>query len=111
MTTLSTSASWICLLLAIVFEISGTILMKVTRSMVSASSLLMLIAFSLSLVFCTIAARRIPISVVYAVWSAIGIAAVAMIGVVWFKESTSLIKIGSLILIIVGIVGLLLHEG
>ncbi len=103
-------AGWICLIVAIAFEVTGTVLMKLSKSILSVTSLLMLIAFALSLFFCMFAARRIPISIVYASWSAIGIAAVAIIGTVYFKEPMTLIKIVSLILIVIGVLGLLLNE-
>ena len=42
-----------------------------------------------------------------AMWSGIGTAFIATIGILWFKESVTAVKIGSLVLIILGIVGVI----
>jgi small multidrug resistance pump len=47
------------------------------------------------------------VGVVYAVWSGAGIAVVALLGIVWFGESRSPVKLLSIALIIIGV--LLLH--
>ena len=54
----------------------------------------------------TIAIKRIEVSVAYAIWSGLGTALIAAIGIFWFKESMTLVKLVSLGLVIVGIVGL-----
>ncbi|MEV4623324.1 multidrug efflux SMR transporter [Asanoa sp. NPDC049573] len=46
------------------------------------------------------------IGVAYAVWSAIGVALIATIGVVFLRESLSPIQVGGLVLIIAGVVAL-----
>lgn len=46
------------------------------------------------------------VGVAYAVWSAAGVALIAVIGVVFLKESLSLLQIGGLALIIGGVVAL-----
>jgi small multidrug resistance pump len=43
-------------------------------------------------------------------WSGVGTALIAAIGVIYFKEPTTAIKIGSLALIVIGVVGLMLVE-
>jgi small multidrug resistance pump len=72
--------------------------------------------YSLSIVFLTLAIQRIEISVAYAVWSGLGTAVVATIGILWFREAITVWKALSLVLIIVGVVGLNLgsetvHQG
>jgi small multidrug resistance pump len=46
------------------------------------------------------------IGVAYAVWSAIGVALIAIIGAVFLRESLSALQIGGLVLIIAGVVAL-----
>jgi small multidrug resistance pump len=46
------------------------------------------------------------LSLVYAVWSGLGTAAIALIGMIWFHEPANAIRIVSIILIILGVVGL-----
>jgi small multidrug resistance pump len=50
--------------------------------------------------------KRLDVGLVYAVWSGVGTALIASIGIVWFKEPLTAVKIGSFALIILGIVGL-----
>jgi small multidrug resistance pump len=54
----------------------------------------------------TLALKKIDVSVAYAVWSAIGTAVIAGIGIVWFEEPLTALKVASLLLIIAGVVGL-----
>ena len=42
----------------------------------------------------------------YAIWSGVGTALIAAIGVLWFREAVSTLKLVSLVLIVIGIVGL-----
>lgn len=45
-------------------------------------------------------------SVSYAIWSGIGTALIALIGVYIFKESMTVLKVTSIVLIIIGVIGL-----
>lgn len=54
----------------------------------------------------TMAVKTIEISVAYAIWSAVGIAVIAMIGVMFFGEQFSFWKIFFLIMIVFGVIGL-----
>jgi small multidrug resistance pump len=51
------------------------------------------------------------VSTAYAVWSGLGTFLIALIGIIHFKESFSLIKIISLMFIILGVVGVNLSNG
>ena len=52
------------------------------------------------------AMRHFALSTVYATWSGLGVALVAVIGVIAFADSINLLKIVSLIMIIAGIIGI-----
>ena len=54
----------------------------------------------------TVAVKRIDMSVSYAIWSGVGTALVALIGVAWFGESLTGVQVGSIVLIIAGVIGL-----
>lgn len=57
------------------------------------------------------AMAMVPIGTAYAVFTGIGAAGTAVLGVVLFDENASLAKVGFLILLLVGIVGLKLTDG
>jgi small multidrug resistance pump len=54
----------------------------------------------------TVAVKRIDMSVSYAIWSGVGTALVALIGVFWFRESLTGVQVASIGLIIAGVIGL-----
>jgi len=56
-----------------------------------------------------IALKTIPVGTGYAVWTGIGAAGTALAGMVLFGESTSVVRIACILLIVVGIVGLKLN--
>jgi len=98
---------WIYLIIAILFEVSGTTCMKISDGLTKlVPTLFIFFFYGLSFTFLSLALRVLPISVTYAIWSAIGTALISVIGVIWFGESMSAIKLVSLLLIIIGVVGL-----
>jgi len=104
--------SWLYLFLAILMEVSGTTCMKISEGFTRVlPSVLIFIFYGLSITFLTLTLKKIEVSVAYAVWSAVGTALIASIGILWFRETLSLLKVGSLALIILGVVGLHLSQG
>ncbi|MDT8717651.1 multidrug efflux SMR transporter [Clostridium sp. 19966] len=98
---------WIYLIMAILFEITGTTLMKLSNGLTKLlPSIGMAIAYLLCFSVLSLALKKIPVSVAYAIWSAAGIVIISTIGIIFFKESVSLLKILSIIFIVVGVVGL-----
>lgn len=103
---------WIYLLLAITLEVSGTTCMKLSDGFTKAApSVLMFIFYGLSLGALTLALKKIDVSLAYAVWSGMGTALIASIGILWFKEPITAWKFISLALIIIGVIGLNLSGG
>ncbi|MFF0488099.1 DMT family transporter [Nocardia sp. NPDC003482] len=69
-------------------------------------SVVFAIALTLSMVGLGLALREIPVGTGYAVWVGIGAVGTALIGMIWLGESTSVPRIGCLLLIIAGVIGL-----
>jgi len=44
--------------------------------------------------------------VAYSIWAGVGTALIAVAGIIYFKEPATMMKVGSITLIIVGVVGL-----
>ncbi|WP_086827679.1 multidrug efflux SMR transporter [Allokutzneria sp. NRRL B-24872] len=57
------------------------------------------------------AMKQLPAGPAYAVWTGIGAAITAVIGMVWLGDGVSVLKIASIMLIIGGVVGLQLAGG
>jgi small multidrug resistance pump len=64
------------------------------------------VCYAASFALLSLALRGIDLSIAYAVWSGVGTALVAAIGVLWFGESAGAGKLLSLALIVVGVAGL-----
>ncbi|MEI8186123.1 MAG: multidrug efflux SMR transporter [Chlorobiaceae bacterium] len=98
---------WLYLIMAILFEVSGTTSMKMSNGFTKlAPTLFIFFFYGLSFTFLSLTLRVLPIALTYAIWSALGTAIITVIGVLWFGESISAIKIISLLLIIIGVAGL-----
>jgi len=98
---------WIILIFAILTEVVGTTAMKLSQGFTKlVPSLAMGAFYIISFVLLTLALKKIDVSVAYAIWSGIGTALIAVIGYMWFKESMNAVKIISLGLIILGVIGL-----
>lgn len=99
--------SWLYLIGAIVLEVAGTTCMKLSEGFAKlVPSILIFVFYALSFTALTIALKTIDVSVVYAIWSGIGTALIATIGILYFKESVTILKFASIGLIIIGVVGL-----
>lgn len=99
--------SWVLLIIAILFEVSGTTCMKFSMGFTRRlPTVLMFIFYGLGFVPLNLALRTIDISVAYAIWSGMGTAIITTIGILWFKEPVTALKLISIMLIIIGVVGL-----
>ncbi len=98
---------WLYLIFAIVFEVAGTTAMKFSDGFTkTVPSVVMFVFYILSLVALTYALKKIDMSMAYAVWAGVGTALITLVGIVFFKEPSSMLKIVSIMFIIVGVVGL-----
>ena len=98
---------WLYLALAILLEVAGTTSMKLSEGFTRlVPTVLLVVFYALSFSLMTLALKRIDVGVAYAIWSGIGTALIAGIGIVWFQEPATAVKMVSLGLIIAGVVGL-----
>jgi len=101
------AVSWLWLILAIGFEVSGTTCMKMSAGFTKlVPAVAMFALYGLSITALTIALKKIDVGVAYAVWSGLGTVLIACIGAVWFRESLTLTKAAAIGLIIIGVVTL-----
>ena len=97
---------WLILVCAIALEAAGTTSMKLSEGFTkSVPSILLFVFYGASFVGLTLALKKIDVSVAYAVWSGVGTAIIAVIGVYYFDEKINAVKIVSIMLIIAGVVG------
>ncbi len=98
------------LILAILSEVAGTTSLKLSEGFSRlVPSLAVVLFYGMSFTFLSFTLKRLEVGTVYAIWSGVGTALIATIGILWFKEPLTAIKIGSLALIILGVIGLNLN--
>jgi small multidrug resistance pump len=96
---------WIYLLIAILTEVVGTTMMKMSQGLSRlVPSVVMFVMYAISFVFMALALKKIEVSTAYAIWSGLGTALIATIGILAFHESFNLPKLAGLVLIIGGVV-------
>ena len=99
--------AWLLLLSAIVVEVAGTTSMKLSEGFTKlVPSVLIFVFYAISFVLLTFTLKHITVSVAYAVWSGMGTALIAAIGIVYFAEPITGFKLVCVGLIILGVVGL-----
>jgi small multidrug resistance pump len=81
--------------------------MKLSRGFTEpVPSLAVLVFYVLSAAAVILALKRLDLSVTYAVWSGVGTALAALIGVVYFREPVTALKLASLALVVLGVAAL-----
>lgn len=98
---------WLILSIGIFFEVLGTISMKYAEGFTKLiPSLLVFVFYAISLGVLVFVLEKMEVGTAYAIWASAGTALIAIIGIVFYNESISLIKILSIALIVIGIIGL-----
>ena len=99
--------AWVWLTLAGLLEVVWAVGLKYTEGFTRlVPSVITAAAMVASVYFLSLALRSIPIGTGYAVWTGIGAVGVAIFGMVMFGEPATVLRIGSILLIVAGIAGL-----
>jgi quaternary ammonium compound-resistance protein SugE len=99
--------AWVYLGLAGLLEVVWAVALKASDGFTRwLPGVIMAVGIVTSFWFLSRAFREIPMGTAYAVWTGIGAAGIAILGMVYFGESASLARIAFLGLIVIGIVGL-----
>ena len=103
--------SWMFLVAAIVCEVAATTFMKLSGSLTKWVWIApMLAGYVLALGGLALALKTIEVGIAYAVWAGAGTLMIAAIGILFFGEGTSPLKLASMALVIAGVVGLNLAD-
>ena len=95
---------WVFLSAAIVAELLGTIgLRAVANAPVWWAYVLIGLAYTVSFAFMAGALRQLNVGVVYAIWAAVGTAAITAAGFVFFDERISWRAIAGMLIIVFGV--------
>src|SRR5690625_2817104 len=97
--------SGLYLLFAILFEVCGSTMLNLSNGFTDLwPSLGSIISFIASFACLGLALNGIPLSTAYAIWSGLGTALTACIGIILFGETIVTLKIIALAFIVIGVV-------
>lgn len=97
--------AWLMLALAITAEVIATTSLKASDGFSRPlPSVLTVCGYAASFWLLSQILKKLEVGIVYAVWSGVGLAAVALIGVLWYGESVTLLKLLGLLAILAGVV-------
>ena len=93
--------------LAISSEVAATLALKASDGLSRPlPAAIVVVGYAVSFWLLALVLKHLSVGTTYAVWSAVGTAAIALIGIVAYGEAANVLKIASLALIVVGVVGL-----
>lgn len=99
--------AWIMLTVAGLLEVAWALGLKAsqgfTRPLIS---LFTIITMAASFYLLAQAMRVLPVGTAYAIWVGIGAIGTVLLGILWFGESASPLRLASVMLIVLGLVGL-----
>jgi len=99
--------NWVLLTVAGLFEVGWAIGLKYTEGFTQPiPTVLTVIALTASMVLLGLAVRELPVGTAYAVWTGIGAAGTAILGMWLFGESRDPMRLLSLLLVVAGVLGL-----
>ena len=97
--------SYLLLALGIVFEVAGTMLLPLSQNFTKILPTAGIAIFYMASFYClTFSVRVIPIGVLYATWSGMGIFLITVFGYLIYQQSVNWQTILGLFLIIIGVI-------
>jgi small multidrug resistance pump len=102
--TWSEKMSWAFLAAAILFEVAGTTFLKLSNGFTRLLPVIfMFLFYAASMSLLSLVLKKIEVGIAYAIWSGVGTATITLIGIMFFREGMSVIKLGGILLIIAGV--------
>ncbi|UQA93481.1 DMT family transporter [Streptomyces halobius] len=96
---------WMLLLSAITAEVIATSFLKLSEGLTKLlPSLVVGVCYIASFTLLAQALKRMQLGIAYAIWSGLGTAAIALIGMVFMDEPANMVKVLGITLIIGGVV-------
>ena len=97
--------AYLSLLAAILFEVCGTLLLPASQNFTNVKATISLLLFyGILFYFLSIVVNFIPIAVMYANWSGLGVFTLALVSYFDFNQSLNFLSVIGLAFIIIGVV-------
>ena len=89
---------------AIAFEVIETMLLPISQNFTKViPTSILLMSYGISFYFLAVVSQKLPLSVVYASWSGIGIFSIAILSYIFYKQSLNWQTLSGLFLIVIGV--------
>ena len=96
--------TYLILTVAIFFEVGGTMLLPVSQNFTKiVPTTILAVLYLSSFYLITFVVDKIPIAIVYATWSGLGVFTIAILGYIFFKQTLSWQSVLGLFLIVIGV--------
>ena len=97
--------AYLFMFVAIFCEVAGTLLLPSTQNFTKIIPTSVAAACYLSALYClTHVLHKIPIAIVYATWSGLGVFTIAILGYIFYKQALSWQAVLGLFLIVIGVI-------
>jgi quaternary ammonium compound-resistance protein SugE len=104
--------AWLMVVLAGFLETGFAVSLKLSHGFTRLVPTLLFAVFALSSFgLLTLSLKRLEVGPAYAVWTGIGAGGTVIAGMAWLGESVTALKLGALVLVLAGVVGLQLSGG
>src|ERR1700742_2038810 len=92
---------------AISSEVAATVALKASDGFSRpVPAAIVVVGYGISFWLLALVLKHLSVGTTYAVWSAVGTAAIALVGIVAYGETANALKLASLALIVAGVIGL-----
>ena len=98
--------AWTALIAAITSEVLATLALKPAGDGSVPAIAGVVVGYAASFALMPLVLRKMEVSVAYAIWAGAGTALIALLGATFLGESTDVVKLASIALVIIGVVGL-----
>ncbi len=104
--------AWVLLVMAGLFEVGMALCLKASEGFTQLRASVAFGVFAvLSFGLLSVALRDLPVGTAYAVWTGIGAAGTALLGVALLGDAATPLRLGSIALIVLGVAGLRVAGG
>lgn len=99
--------NWLILIIAGLFEVVGvTGMQKIAKGEKATGFLILVAGFIISFTLLSVAMETIPLGIAYGVWTGMGTVGSAIVGMIFYNESTDRLRMMFMGMVIVAVVGL-----
>jgi len=99
--------AWVLVITAGLLETGFAVCLKLSHGLTRLGPTVLFAVFAVaSFTLLTAALKQLEVGPAYAAWTGIGAAGTVLVGMIWLGETASVIKLASIALVLVGIVGL-----